>query len=66
MLIYLVFSGFVVKMELDVGVSKTDITVTMAPKKVYAVYCGKSCGTETEENEHKSKFYISVSEWKLL
>lgn len=50
MLIYLVFSGFVVEMELDVGVSKTAITVTMAPKKVYAVYCGKLCGTETEEN----------------
>lgn len=43
------FSGFVVEMELDVGVSKTDITVTMAPKKVYAVYCGKLCSTETEE-----------------
>lgn len=50
MLIYLVFSGFVVKKELDVGVSKTDSTVTMAPKKVCAVYCGKLCGTETEEN----------------
>lgn len=66
MLIYLVFSGFVVKMELDVGVSKTDLAVTMAPKKVYTVYCGKLCGTE-EENEHKSKFYISVKcGWKLL
>lgn len=36
--------------ELDTGVSKTDTTVTMAPKKVYAVYYGKLCGTETEEN----------------
>lgn len=35
------FSGFVVKMERDVGVSKADIAVTMAPKKVYAAYCGK-------------------------
>lgn len=45
---------------------QNSLAVTMAPKKVYTVYCGKLCGTE-EENEHKSKFYISVKcGWKLL